>query len=313
VELRHLRSFVAVARQRSFTRAARTLGIAQPALSQQIGALERDLGVVLVVRDNRTIGLTEAGAALLVRADRILLETQSALDEMASHAGLHTGKVRLGCALQSLVEGRLATLLAGFQMLHPGLQISLHERHTSQVLELLGRGDIDLGLLHLGRADPSAPLVGASHVRPEIALVQLYREPLVLIVGPGHRLAARKKVSLVELRDERFIAFKAGSTVRRLVRSAARESGFAPHVVVSTASLGTVRALVSAGLGVAFVPRTALDVPSGPLHAVDVEPHMERVVTLARNTIRYETPAAAALFGFIKSELVRGTSWSTVD
>jgi DNA-binding transcriptional LysR family regulator len=106
-----------------------------------------------------------------------------------------------------------------------------------------------------------------------------------------------------ELSEERFIAFKPGSTVRKLVARAAKACGFAPRIAVSTANLGTVRALVSAGLGVALVPRAALDVPSGALHALSIEPSMERVVTLARNTIRYESPAVAAVHRFLKTEL----------
>jgi LysR family transcriptional regulator, transcription activator of glutamate synthase operon len=302
VEIRHLRYFVAVAREQSFTRAARRLGIAQPALSQQIQALERELGVVLVERSNRTSGLTEAGASLLTRAERILLAVQDASHEMAAHAGLRTGSVRIGCALQTLLEGRLPALLAPFHSSRPGIRILFHEVHTRQVLELLQRGEVDLGLVHLGRVDRT--LVGARAASPGLSLVHLCSEPLVLIVGPGHPLAARSAIPFEDLRDEMLIAFRPGATVRKMVALAARRCGFAPKIAFSTANIGTVRAFVSAGLGVAIVPSTALDAPRPPLKALSIESvRLERIVTLARNTERYETAAVAAVRKLLTTNL----------
>jgi DNA-binding transcriptional LysR family regulator len=294
VEIRHLRYFIAVAREQSFTRAARRLGIAQPALSQQIQALERELGVVLVERSNRTSGLTEAGACLLTRAERILLEVQDASHEMAAHAGLRTGSVRIGCALQTLLEGRLPALLTPFHQAKPGIRILFREVHTRQVLELLQRGEVDLGLVHLGRVDRT--LVGARAASPGLSLAHLCSEPLVLIVGPGHRLAGNSAVRFEDLRDETLIAFRPGATVRKMIALAAKRCGFAPKIGFTTANIGTVRAFVSAGLGVALVPRSALDAPSPPLKALAIESvRLERIVTLARNTERYETAAVAAV------------------
>jgi DNA-binding transcriptional LysR family regulator len=302
VELRHLRYFVALAHERSFTRAAKRLRIAQPGLSQQIQALERELGVVLVERSNRTSGLTDAGSSLLVRAERILLEFEDATAEMAAHAGVRGGVVRMGCALQTLVEGRLAPLLAAFHGRYPGVRILFREAHTRQVLERLQRGEVDLGLIHLGRVDRT--LVGAHAASPSISLAQLYSEPLVLIVGPRHPLATRSTVKLEELREETFIGFRPGATVRKMVALATNRRGFAPKVGFTTANMGTVRAFVSAGLGIAVVPRSALEVPSPPLKALSIDgPKLERIVTLARNTARYETAAVAAVHRLLTVEL----------
>jgi LysR family transcriptional regulator, transcription activator of glutamate synthase operon len=302
VEVRHLRYFVAVAHEQSFTRAARRLGIAQPALSQQIQALENELGVILVERSNRTSGLTEAGARLLTRAERILLEMQDAAHEMAAHAGLQTGTVRIGCALQTLLEGRLPALLATFHAANPGIRIIFREVHTRQVLELLQRGEVDLGLVHLGKVDRT--VVGAGAASPLLALASLGSEPLVLIVAPGHRLAARSAVDFEVLREETFIAFRPGATVRKMMALAAKRCSFAPRIGFTTANIGTVRAFVSAGLGVALVPRSALDAPSPPLRAIPIaSPRLERIVTLARNTERYETAAVAAVRKLLVTDL----------
>ena len=302
MELRHLRYLVALARERSYTRAAKRLRIAQPALSQQIQSLERELGVVLVERSNRTSGLTDAGNGLLVRAERILLELEDATQEMAAHAGVRGGVVRVGCALQTLVEGPLAPLLATFHARHPGVRILFREVHTRQVLGRLQRGEVDLGLIHLGRVDRT--LVGAQAASPSISLAQLYREPLVLIVGPRHRLASRSTVKLEELREETFIGFRPGATVRKMVALATKRRGFVPSIGFTTANMGTVRAFVSAGLGISVVPRSALEVPSPPLRALSIDgPRLERIVTLARNTARYETAAVAAVHALLTGEL----------
>lgn len=302
MDLRHLRALSAVARERNFTRAARRLRVAQPALSQQIHALEQELGMVLVERTNRTSGLTDAGARLLVRAERILLEVENAAQEMASQAGVQGGIVRVGCAIQTLLEGRLPQLLASFHERHPSIRLLFREVHTRQVLERLRRGDVDLGLIHLGRVDRT--LVGLRTASPSLSIARLYTEPLVLIVGPAHRLKDAASVRFEELRGETFIAFRPGATVRQMVSLAARRRGFTPNIGFSTGNMGTVRAFVSAGLGIAIVPRSALDVPKPRLGMLSiVAPRFERIVTLARNTARYETPAVKAVHQLLTSEL----------
>ena len=305
MELRHLRALVTLAREGSFTRAARRLRIAQPALSQQIRSLEKELGVLLVARTNRTSGLTDAGARLVARSEEILLSVQDATQEMRTHAGEEGGSVRIGCALQTLVEGRLPKVLATFRQRHPRTRIVLREVHTRQVLELLRRGEVDLGLLHLGRVGPT--VVGKRAAGQTISLARLQTEPVVLVVGPGHRLANRASVELEELREETFVSFRAGATVRKMLLLATRRAGFAPRIGFSTPTMGTVRAFVSAGLGVALVPRSALEVPSPPLSAVAVAaPRMERVITLARNTARYEAPAVKELRRLLSDALRSG-------
>jgi DNA-binding transcriptional LysR family regulator len=213
--------------------------------------------------------------------------------------------VRIGCALQTLVEGRLPGLLASFRGRHPRTRLVLREVHTRQVLELLQRGEVDLGLLHLGRIGTT--VVGLRPAGPSIALGRLYTEPVVLIVGPRHRLADRTSVELHDLSEETFVSFRTGATVRKMLFLAAHRAGFAPRIGFSTANMGTVRAFVSAGLGIAFVPRSALEVPSPPLKAIAlVSPRMERVVTLARNTARYEPPPVKELRRLLSEGLREG-------
>jgi DNA-binding transcriptional LysR family regulator len=303
MEIRQLRAFVAIARANSFTRAAAAIGVSQPILSQRLRALEGELGVVLVARGNRTGGLTDAGTTLLARAERILAEVHDAGEEITAHAGLRRGTIRLGCALQTLLEGRLAPLLARFHVRHPGVRIVLGEAHTRQVFEQLVRGDVDLALVHLGRVGEGA-IVGAEAARSSVSLLRLYREPLVVLVAPGHRLAKRAQLRFDDIRDEDFVTFGPGATVHELVNAAASARGIELRIACSTTNIGTVRAFVAAGLGVAIAPASAADVPWPALRALPlVAPRLERVVTLARSTARYESPAVAALRRALVDEL----------
>jgi len=303
MELRHLRYFLAVAEAGGFTAAARRLHLAQPALSQQIRNLEDELGVTLIERGARTRGLTEAGTHFAAHARRILLEAEVTVEEMAAHAGARRGYVRFGSALQSLSEGPLAPLLALFHRRHPDVRVDFREAHTTPLLADLAEGDLDVALIHLARGGGAAePRVDAGSA--PLAIDPLYEEPLVVAVGPRHRFAARTTVRLAELADEEFVSFGPGSTVRELVTRAAQNVGFEPRTSVSAMNLGTVRALVAAGLGVAVLPRSALTLPGPRLRSLRLTaPALCRVVAVAHNTIRYRSPATLRFGTFLRDQL----------
>ena len=197
----------------------------------------------------------------------------------------------------------MGPVLGRFRGLHPGLGVVFRGAHNEPLLELLAHGRLDLALVHLGPADGSS----AGRQDLESAAVQierLYEEPLVLAVGPSHRLAARISIRWKDLAEEEFVSFGIGSTVRELVADAARQAGVPMRAPVSATNLGTIRALVSAGLGVAVLPRVALTLPGPPLHGIELKaPRLTRVVALARNTIRYESPAARAFTDFLREGL----------
>ncbi len=303
MELRHLRYFLAIAKEKSFTAAAERLGVAQPALSQQMRALEGELGVTLIERGARTRGLTDAGIAFAARARRILLESEGAVEEMAAFAGARLGRVRFGSALQSLMQARGAALLAEFRRLHPGFRVAFREAHTRPLLELLARGRLDLALVHLGKGG-GPPALKIEFERMPVEIERLYEEPLMLAVGPRHRLAGRGEVRWRDLEGEEFVSFGVGSTIRELVARAARQAHFEMRSPVSAANLGTIRGFVSAGLGVAILPQVALTLPGPPLRGLRLTaPELTRVVALARNTIRYQSPAASAFTDFLRARL----------
>src|SRR5262245_7072745 len=153
MELRQLRYFLAVADAESFTGAARRLHLAQPALSQQIRALEDELGVRLFERGARRSRLTEPGSRLAARARRIFLEVEGTRDDMAALGTGRRGKVRFGSALQTLTEARLPSLMVEFRRRFPEVDIAIQEALTGPLLDLLAQGSLDMALVHLGRAE----------------------------------------------------------------------------------------------------------------------------------------------------------------
>jgi DNA-binding transcriptional LysR family regulator len=302
MELRQLRYFLAVAQAENFTAAAHRLHLAQPALSQQIRALEDELGVTLLERGARRSRLTDAGERMVERARRILLEVEGAKQDLSAHASGRRGKVRFGCALQTLSEGRLPASIAEFRRRFPEVEIEFLEAHTRQLGELLADGQLDLALVHLGRGETAD--VRVDYDLAAIAFDKLYEEPLLVAVGPRHRLARRARVRLEELETEDFISFGTGSTVRELVTRAAHQAGFMPRSSISALNLGTVRALVSAGLGIAVIPAAALELKGAPIRGLQLnQPRLVRVVALARNTIRYASPAARTFATFLHDQL----------
>lgn len=295
MELRQLRYVVAVAQRRHFTAAAAALSVAQPALSQQIKLLERELGVLLFDRTGRRVRLTAAGEAFLPRAERILAEEASARAEMAEFAGALRGRVVVG-TLASLAERQLPALLAGFHARHPGLELVLREESSAQLIALVGAGEVDLALVHQS---------SVADTPPGITLEPLFTEELVAVVAPHSPLARRGSLPLDDLRDEPFILSKPGSMIRRAVLDACAAAGFAPHVAFESGGLATVRALAAVGLGVAILPRSESEAEGPDVAVVAISaPRLTRTVALAWSADRYRSAAADAFLGFVRAELM---------
>ncbi|MGH2496202.1 MAG: LysR family transcriptional regulator, partial [Ktedonobacteraceae bacterium] len=288
MELRQIRYFVVVAHKRHFTRAAEELSIAQPALSQQIQQLERELGVMLFERTSRQVRLTSAGEALLIRAERILAEVEWARMEMQEYSGLARGRVVIG-ALQSLEAFRFPALLARFHTRYPGIDIVLREEATERLLELLHTGQLDLTLIQI--MDDSWP---SELTTAPVVTEKLLTEELVLVAAPSHALARRQNVAVEELRDEPFILFKPGSGLRHTIMQRSLAAGFTPRMLFESGELGTVRSLVAEGLGISVLPRSVAEAQGREVAIVSLDPPPMRTILLAWHTNVYHAPASAA-------------------
>ena len=254
MELRHLRYFVAVAEELHFTRAALRLNIAQPPLSQQIRALEGELGVQLFLRTRRSVALTDAGHALLVRAREMLAATQSLPGELQRVARGEVGLLRIGFSSTLPLTKLLRDVVADHRRTHPDVALNLREMHSQQQFDGLLRGELDVGLVRYNESAPEG-----------IRLVVLRRDPLRLVVPASHRFARRKSVAIAECRDEPFIGFPgdAGTGTGPLLKRLCAKAGFEPRIAQEAREATTQIGLVAAGLGIAVLP--------APLEAVRIE------------------------------------------
>jgi LysR family transcriptional activator of glutamate synthase operon len=293
MELRQLRYFAAVARREHFTRAAEDLHVAQPALSQQIAQLERELQVRLFDRTSRRVRLTGAGRTLLETVERILADVESVTGEMHEYAGEVRGHVTLG-TLQMLGELRLPKLLRRFHARYPLIEVALREGSTDELTAGLRARSLEIALVHFAEGAAPRGLVSES----------LFVDELALAVPPGHRLATRRSVRFEELRDEAFVGFKPGTAISRTVAAAAAVHGFAPKVAFESGDALTVRALVAEGLGVTVLPREVAEIAGPEVRIVPfVRPKLTRTIALAHLAQRRPAPAARLLGAFLREQL----------
>jgi len=247
MDLRQLSYFVAVAEERQFTRAAERVSVAQPAVSAQIGRLERELGERLFHRDPRTVTLTPAGDALLPHARAALAAAERGRDTIASLRGMLTGRLRVGVA--GPVDHRLAETLGEFHRRHPAIEIVVSQQQNEPLLLAVATGEIDAAVVGLG-AHPLPPAVEAR----EVAI-----EPLVVCLHREHELAGRTTITLAGLREQPLLMLPQGSGLRAVVLGACRELGFVPRVAGEAAELRSLVELAGVGLGVAIVPRSVAE------------------------------------------------------
>jgi DNA-binding transcriptional LysR family regulator len=292
VELRQLRSFLAVARLRHFTRASRELHIAQPALSQQIRRLEAELGVDLLWRTSRRVRLTEAGEVLAVRAQRALAELDSAVAELQELGGLVHGRLTVG-ALPAVGPLDPPALLASFHAAHPGIDLFLREETADEVLALLRSDELDLAISFV---DPEGSAA-------DVGRVVLFEEELVLVVARDHPIAARDPVRPADLAGEALIVTTPGSAIRRTIEQALAATAVSARIAFESNERTTLLGLAGRGMGVAVLPRTWIPA-RGDVVAVSLAPApLFRPVALVWRRGRRQSPAGEAFVRHLADEL----------
>jgi len=244
MELRQLRYFVSIAEILHFRRAAEQLSIAQPALSQQIQKLERELGVRLLERTQRRVSLTDAGAVFLERARITLNEAEEAV-RLARLAGRgEIGHLGVG-AVTSALYGVFPDVVRVFRERHRQVHLTLHELPGNEQTRALRDGRIQVSFLR-------PPIDEA-----DIEVRTITREPWVVALPTAHRFARRRRVALKMLVGESFVSFPrdlAPVLYDQLI-SMCNRAGFSPRIV-QEAQMQTIVSLVAAGIGVALVPAT---------------------------------------------------------
>jgi len=242
LELRHLRSFVAVAEELSFRRAAQRLHIAQPPLSQQIKRLESEIGTLLLRRTSRHVELTDAGVVFLEHARRTLRDADLAVESARRTARGELGWLTVGFVDSAAYE-LLPPVLRAFRARAPGVRLELREIVTEAQLPALA-DELDVGLVR--------EVEDLSGLRR----ILLLREPLLAALPIGHPLASRPRVQLAQLAAEPFILFPRASVPRVYDHLVAlcRSAGFSPRTAQEAFQYPTMLGLVAAGFGIALVP-----------------------------------------------------------
>ncbi len=243
MELRHLRYFVAVAEELHFHRAAARLHISQPPLSQQVRALETELGVLLLERNRRSVALTAAGAVFLREAREILAAVDSATEAARSVARGEAGRLALGF-VGSAMHGALPGVLRAHRRAFPKVQLVLTELPTAGQLEALQAGRIDVGVLRPPVREPG------------LAFETIHTEPLVVALPEDHALAGAEEITLGDLVQQPWVllARRESPGLYESLGQAMADAGGVPQVVQEAREMQTVVGLVSAGVGVSLVP-----------------------------------------------------------
>lgn len=244
MEFRQLRYFVAVAEHANFNRAAERLHVAQPALSRQVGALERELGMPLLERLPRGVRLTPAGAAFLERARRILAEVEAARSHAADAQRGQVGLLRLGFNAIAVKNPVVPEALRRFRLERPGVQLSLNTQTSPEQIQRLYDRTLDAGFLY---TPPAA--------HPELSFVEIAPYRMVLAMPRRHPLARRRTLRMGDLRDENFVwqARMRLPWIHDQLISECLGKGFSPRIAQEADDAEAMLSLASVGLGVAFV------------------------------------------------------------
>lgn len=289
VTFRQLRVFTEVANQLSFGRAAEVLHLTPPAVTMQVKELEGHVGMPLFERQGRNIQLTMGGEYFLVYAKRLLSTLKDADNVMARFKGVQTGVLTIG--LISTAGYFLPQLLARFRAEHPGVDVKLDvTRDISKLMARMHANEIDLAVMgrppkeYAMRAEPFA-----SHA-------------MVFVCPPGHPLLGVGHPPITALLNHPIIAREVGSEVREVLDNYLKYHQMAPRIGMEIASNETIKAAVSAGLGIGFLSRHAVapELRNGLLHIVDFEDTpLMRTWNIVNQVSKVLSPAAEAFRYFV--------------
>ncbi|OTG76619.1 LysR family transcriptional regulator [Acinetobacter sp. ANC 4169] len=259
MELRHLRYFVAVVEEQSFTKAAEKLFIAQPPLSRQIQNLEAELGIQLFERGSRPLLTTEAGQFFYQHAVKLLSNAEE-IKAMTQRVGMVEKTVTMGF-VGSLLYGLLPKIVYLFRQQQPHLKIELIEMSTKDQIQALKEGRIDVGFGRLRISDPA------------VRRVLLREEPLMVAVHSSHPLATQKKgVFLTDIVDENLFLYPSHPkpNFSTQVRSLFSEYGLDPKSLKEVREIQLALGLVAAGEGICVVPESAKTIQLPHLHYIPI-------------------------------------------
>lgn len=286
MDINQLEVLVTVARERSFSRAAEVLERSQPAISQAISRLEKEIGEVLFDRSSKDGMLTYAGEILVDHAQQMLNLRQTAQSALGELRALHSGKLSISANEHTVFF--LLPLIEKFTVMHPNIKIEVHRGVASRIPKEITAREVELGVISFSPDDEM------------LVSVPVISDDLVLITAPGHRLASAGSIPISELGNERFIAHNAQSPYRQKVIETFAKHKTQLNIDIELPSLEAIKLLVAKGSGVALVPRLTAqtEIGSGRLAALSVDG-----MKLARKlniVYRRNSPLSHAATAFLK-------------
>jgi molybdate transport repressor ModE-like protein len=291
LDVRRMRVLREVARHGSFSAAAEALSFTQSAVSQQIAALEREAGTVLVQRSARGVRLTEAGEAVVRHAEAILARLAEAESELEAIAGLKGGRLRMA-AFESAGATLMPLAIAAFREAHPAVELSLTLLEPEDSIPQLRAGELDLAITFQTTQDPAAD-AGLVHTH-------LLEDPMYLVLPKDHPLAAKRTVRLAELSGEAWIGGAPDCECNRLIFRACAIAGYDPRIVFETDDYQAVQGFVAAGVGVSLIAELGLRSVRDDIVVRDLGRETPiraiRATTLAEG---YRSPASQAMLAIL--------------
>jgi len=280
-----IQAFVQVATSGSISAAAEALFVSQPAITARIQQLERGVGTPLFTRGRHGSRLTEAGRALLPHAERALSALRlgaDAIDEVVSGTG---GRLTIGAA-PAVSTYVLPAMLHRFRELHPRVQLSVRSGHSEDVLEMVVREEVQVGLMR--------PIQ-----HPEVTSSFLYEDELVLVVHRGHPFAAAGQVRMAQMATEHLILFDRTSSYHELTSSIFRQAGISPRGYLEVDNIDAAKRMTEQRLGIALLPLTSVQAEVGtgrlfPVRVSDMAPVRREIVVARRRDAGAITPALDA-------------------
>jgi DNA-binding transcriptional LysR family regulator len=254
MEFRHLKTIEAVARHKSFTKAAEELFLAQSAISQQVRRLEAEIGVQIFRRSSRSVEVTPEGRLILDHARRVLADMEDLHEHLEEMSGLLRGVVRIG-GIYPFGPYDLHGLLADFRGRYPGVAIHMVEDTHEEMLAMLRQDELDCAFASV---DPDA-------IGSDFAATLLWQEEFVVVASPEHRFARQHAVTFEELIEEDVIAYRDNSALRLRFETTIGRRGLEPRNAFVCTEMSAVRSLASKGLGVAVLPRSVAELDGPPI------------------------------------------------
>lgn len=294
ISLRQLRSFAALARTGSFTRAAQALHLSQPALTVQIRALEEQLGVRLFDRNTRQVRLTPIGRELVPAFDRLLRDIDSVADNARELAAGIRGVVHVA-ALPSISSTLLPVAIARLNQTHPGIQVRLRDTLAQRVLAAVRFEEADYG-------------IGAFEaIDRDMQFERILTDRLEAVFAAGHPLTRKRQVEIADLTRFPLIMMDTQSSVRMMVEAEMVARRLRPQPTYEVTYISTAAGLARAGLGVTLLPSSAieLETPSGLERRAVRAPGFNRDVGVVRKSARTLSPAAETFLDVLRKEAAR--------